>query len=137
MDLNDWSIKSNKPTGWTAFKIVMGARRWRCEYCRINFASFRGRKETFSFKRWKRRNPERVAEQGAAKPVDQPAIFVTSKHMSQAAGMDIPDAEPMPEEKAAQKRAEKRSILITPGDMSRAAGMEIPTGPSEDPPKSD
>jgi hypothetical protein len=129
MDLNDWSTKSNKPSGWTAFKIIMGARRWRCEYCRINFASFRGRREMFSFKRWRRRNPDRVAETQAAKPVDKPAIFVTPKHMSQAAGMEIPNAEPAPEEKSAPKRTERRSILITPRDMSRAAGMEIVSDP--------
>ena len=136
MDLNDWSPKSNTPSAWTAFKIVMGARRWRCEYCRINFASFRGRKEVFSFKRWSRRNPDRVAESGAAKPVDKPAIVVTSKHMSQAAGMEIHSQASAPDpgvEKETSRPPERRPILITPLDMSRAAGMEIPTGDPEAP----
>jgi hypothetical protein len=37
-----------------AVKIVFGANRYRCEYCRINFAGFRKRKEIFSFSRWKK-----------------------------------------------------------------------------------
>src|SRR2546421_11555 len=40
MDLNQWSGKTYTPHGWTAVKIFFGARRWRCEYCRLNFASF-------------------------------------------------------------------------------------------------
>jgi hypothetical protein len=130
LDLNDWSPKSNTPSAWTAFKIVMGARRWRCEYCRLNFASFRGRKEVFSFKRWSRLNPERVAEKGAAKRVEKPAIFVTSKDMSQAAGIEIPTPEPMAEERSAVT-ANRPAILITPRDMSLAAGTEIPDGPPD------
>lgn len=127
MDLNDWSPKSNTPSSWTAFKIVMGARRWRCEYCRINFASFRNRKEVFSFKRWRKRNPERMAE-GTEKQVDKQAIFVTPAHMSQAAGMEIPNQRPVEDTDA---MAERPAILITPRDMSVAAGMDIPDGPPE------
>jgi hypothetical protein len=74
MDLNGWTGKTyTNPPAWVAFKVMLGARKWRCEYCRLNFASFRRRKEVFSFKRWKRfvpqaeapYNPERPAEPGA------------------------------------------------------------------------
>ena len=54
MDLNGWSGKTFKPPLWMAFKVALGARKWRCEYCRLNFASFRARKEVFTFKRWKK-----------------------------------------------------------------------------------
>jgi hypothetical protein len=68
MDLNGWTGKTYEPTGWTAIKVALGAHRFRCEYCRINFASFRKRKEVFTFSRWRKLNPDLVAE----KPADSP-----------------------------------------------------------------
>jgi hypothetical protein len=59
MDLNGWTGKTyTNPPAWVAFKVLLGARKWRCEYCRLNFASFRRRKEVFTFKRWKRFVPQ-------------------------------------------------------------------------------
>jgi DNA-directed RNA polymerase subunit RPC12/RpoP len=52
MDLNGWTGKTYQPGFFMGLKIRLGAKRWRCEYCRINFASFRRRKEVFTFKRW-------------------------------------------------------------------------------------
>jgi hypothetical protein len=52
-------------------KLQLGAYKMRCEYCRYDFASFRKRKETFTFSRWKKRNPDRVAEKAAEQ--DAPA----------------------------------------------------------------
>ena len=55
MDLNGWTGKTYvDPPFWVALKVSFGAHRWRCEYCRLNFASFRPRKEVFTFKRWKK-----------------------------------------------------------------------------------
>lgn len=55
MDLNAWTGKTyTDPPTWVAFKVLLGAKRWRCEYCRLNFASFRKRKEVFTFSRWKK-----------------------------------------------------------------------------------
>jgi hypothetical protein len=55
MDLSAWTGKTyTDPPFRVAVKVVLGARKWRCEYCRLNFASFRKRKEVFSFKRWKK-----------------------------------------------------------------------------------
>jgi hypothetical protein len=55
MDLNVWTGKTfTDPPFRVAFKVGLGAGQWRCEYCRLNFASFRNRKEVFTFKRWKR-----------------------------------------------------------------------------------
>ena len=54
MDLNSWTGKTYMdPPFWIKLKVGLGARKWRCEYCRLNFASFRSRKEVFTFKRWK------------------------------------------------------------------------------------
>jgi DNA-directed RNA polymerase subunit RPC12/RpoP len=59
MDLNGWTGNTyTDPPAWVAFKVALGARKWRCEYCRLNFASFRRRKEVFTFKRWKRFVPQ-------------------------------------------------------------------------------
>jgi hypothetical protein len=54
MDLNAWTGKTYEPSFWMGLKIKFGAKRWRCEYCRSNFASFRARKEVFTFSRWKK-----------------------------------------------------------------------------------
>ncbi|HVW83998.1 MAG TPA: hypothetical protein VHB50_04940 [Bryobacteraceae bacterium] len=53
MDLNGWTGKTYEPPFFTGLKIFLGAKRLRCEYCRLNFASFRKRKEVFTFKRWR------------------------------------------------------------------------------------
>jgi hypothetical protein len=53
-DLNGWTGKTYEPPFWTAVKVKFGAHKWRCEYCRLNFASFRLRKEIFTFSRWKK-----------------------------------------------------------------------------------
>jgi hypothetical protein len=58
MDLNGWTGKTfTDPPLWVALKVSLGARKWRCEYCRLNFASFRGRRDVFTFKRWKKSQP--------------------------------------------------------------------------------
>jgi len=53
-DLNAWSGKTYEPPFWMGVKVSFGAHKWRCEYCRLNFASFRPRKEVFTFSRWKK-----------------------------------------------------------------------------------
>jgi hypothetical protein len=59
MDLNRWSGKTHvHPPVFVALKVSMGAHKWRCEYCRLNFAAFRKRKEVFSFRRWKKFVPQ-------------------------------------------------------------------------------
>jgi DNA-directed RNA polymerase subunit RPC12/RpoP len=41
MDLSSWSEEHYSARGWVAFKLYFGARRLRCDYCRVNFAGFR------------------------------------------------------------------------------------------------
>jgi hypothetical protein len=83
MDLNGWTGKTyTNPPFWVAFKVQLGARKWRCEYCRLNFASFRKRKEVFTFKRWKKLVPQAethdpetrtpAVEERASKPQEAP-----------------------------------------------------------------
>jgi len=54
MDLNRWTGRTYDPPLRVAIKTALGAKRWRCEYCRLNFASFRDRKEAFTLSRWKK-----------------------------------------------------------------------------------
>ncbi|MDX2151609.1 MAG: hypothetical protein SFV54_12800 [Bryobacteraceae bacterium] len=51
--LSSWNPKYYFPTGSVAFKVALGARRVRCDSCRVNFATFR-------FVR--RRNQQRAAQ---------------------------------------------------------------------------
>jgi hypothetical protein len=54
MDLNGWTGKTYHPPILTGLMVKFGAHRWRCEYCRLNFASWRPRKEIFTFSRWQK-----------------------------------------------------------------------------------
>jgi len=54
MDLNGWTGKTYDPPFVVGLKVRLGAHRWRCEYCRLNFASWRPRKEIFTFSRWQK-----------------------------------------------------------------------------------
>lgn len=54
MDLNTWREEHYQARGWKAFLLHFGGHRMRCEYCRLNFVSFRDRKERFTFHRWLR-----------------------------------------------------------------------------------
>ncbi len=71
MDLNTWSGKTHEPPFFTAVRIAFGAKRWRCEYCRLNFASFRRRKEVFTFGRWRNREAQ-MAEEKAKRQAASP-----------------------------------------------------------------
>ena len=63
MDLALWTLKDAHIGIFTALWLNLGAKPFRCEYCRENFVSFRLRHERFSFQRWTRmrRSEERSA----------------------------------------------------------------------------
>jgi hypothetical protein len=75
MDLNGWTGKTYRPPFWMGLKIRLGANRFRCEYCRFNFASFRRRSEAFTFKRWEKMNAGRARAEGRARMADLEAQF--------------------------------------------------------------
>jgi hypothetical protein len=52
MDLSRWSQKDVHVGAFAAMRLSLRAKPYRCEYCRLNFVSFRRRHERFSFKRW-------------------------------------------------------------------------------------
>ena len=47
MDLNGWTGKTYQPPLFMGLKVWLGAKKWRCEYCRLNFASL-GRARKYS-----------------------------------------------------------------------------------------
>jgi DNA-directed RNA polymerase subunit RPC12/RpoP len=65
MDLNTWNEVKYPSTAWQRFRISLGGKPYRCEYCRCNFVSFRRRKERFSFHRWRKLKADRVPRGGA------------------------------------------------------------------------
>lgn len=67
MDLAEWRGITFEPPFWTTLKLTLGAHRWRCEYCRINFASFRKRREVFTFGRWQKLNSGQAVVEGRAR----------------------------------------------------------------------
>ncbi len=46
-DLTTWDLRHYRATGWMRLRILLGAKRWRCEVCRCNFVSLRPRKEKY------------------------------------------------------------------------------------------
>lgn len=43
-ELTTWSDGQTQVPLWTRVKTLLGAKRYRCNICRLNFASFRSRK---------------------------------------------------------------------------------------------
>ena len=54
MDLSLWDEKDWHVGTFMSLQLRMGAKPYRCEYCRVNFVSFRLRHERFSFNRWQK-----------------------------------------------------------------------------------
>jgi hypothetical protein len=46
-DLATWSEEDYRAPAFQNLRIAFGAHRFRCEYCRVNFTSFRPRLERY------------------------------------------------------------------------------------------
>jgi len=68
MDLSRWSVDRIPAPAYVLLALKLGAKAYRCEYCRCNFTSLRPRKERFSFHRWKKVESARRA------PVERPPL---------------------------------------------------------------
>jgi hypothetical protein len=55
-DLSRWSRNDYHASFLTDLLLRLGANPYRCEYCRVNFTSFRKRKERYVPKRRKHRD---------------------------------------------------------------------------------
>ena len=51
MDLRRWSPKDYVIPAGTKLLLALGGKPYRCEYCRLNFVSFRKRKERYRGRR--------------------------------------------------------------------------------------
>ena len=54
-DLSRWNLEHYIVPFTTRFKLNLGAQPFRCETCRCNFASFRPRRERFSWRKHRER----------------------------------------------------------------------------------
>jgi hypothetical protein len=66
-ELTKWNQHYYNPPRWTRWLLRLGATAHRCEACRCNFASFKSRKESFSWRHQIRAEPvPRSSEQADA-----------------------------------------------------------------------
>lgn len=93
MDLNQWTGKNYEPPFFTGLMCSLGANRWRCEYCRINFASFRKRKEVFTFKRWRNMNTGDAVAQGRARLAGMELKAQEAREIAEAEALAVAKAE--------------------------------------------
>jgi len=84
MDLNQWTGKNYIPPFLTGLAVKFGANRWRCEYCRINFASFRKRKEVFTFSRWRNMKSGGAVAEGRARLAEIEAKALEAREQAEA-----------------------------------------------------
>jgi hypothetical protein len=111
MDLNQWTGKNYEPPFLTGLMVTFGANRWRCEYCRINFGSFRKRKEVFTFKRWKNLKSGDAVAQGRARLAEMEAKAVEARESAEVAALA-----------AARTEAEAESPTETEAEAERRMG---------------
>ncbi|MCU1329549.1 MAG: hypothetical protein JWN34_4919 [Bryobacterales bacterium] len=93
MDLNCWSGKTHIPSAWASVKLALGAKRWRCEYCRINFASFRPRSEVFTFSRWQKLKVGDAVAEGRARlaEIETKSLMAREAQKSRARTAEAPE----------------------------------------------
>ena len=48
MDLSRWNKEDYRVSFFRSLLLNLGANPYRCEYCRVNFVSFRKRKERYN-----------------------------------------------------------------------------------------
>ncbi len=65
-DLSRWNLEHYIVPFTTRFKLNLGAQPFRCETCRCNFASFRPRRERFSWRKHRERGLAAAAARALA-----------------------------------------------------------------------
>lgn len=71
-ELSRWDESRYNPPFSTIFWLRLGAKPYRCEFCRCNFASFRARKQRYDPSRHRRpRTPESAAGEPGQSAVRQ------------------------------------------------------------------
>lgn len=114
MDLNKWQPKHFESSLWVKLKASLGAGRWRCEYCRINFASFRWRKEVFTFKRWSNRSSDSAVADGRARIAELEAKVNEQRERDEALHLATVKAEFEEQALLEQQEAAERHLSENP-----------------------
>ncbi len=65
LDLTSWSEEHYIVPWNIRLKLALGAKKYRCEVCRCNFASFRRLKERFSFCRYQKKEKPLETKSGS------------------------------------------------------------------------
>jgi hypothetical protein len=73
MDLSRWTPADYRISATTWLLLALGGQPYRCEYCRVNFVSFRKRKERYRARRRKQ------ASATPESPDRQPEIVFTTE----------------------------------------------------------
>ena len=124
MDLNSWTGNTYTPEYiWVGFKLQFGALRWRCEYCRLNFSSFRKRKEVFTFSRWQKLGFFEVAEHVADKSPQEGQVERRAGDRRKASGSD---ASNLPPGQMERRKSERRKSAGE--DQSNGKSMGATSG---------
>jgi len=82
MDLNTWSLEEHRASIGQMLLLRMGARPYRCEYCRINFVSFRERLAKFGLRRWRARKGD--AETAPTDSAEPPSAGNSNQEVGQS-----------------------------------------------------
>lgn len=68
MDLSRWNKNDYRVSFFTSLALSLGGNPYRCEYCRVNFVSFRKRKERYDPRRRKQKRKHGESAAGARQP---------------------------------------------------------------------
>jgi hypothetical protein len=68
MDLSRWNKNDYRVSFFTSLALSLGGNPYRCEYCRVNFVSFRKRKERYDPQRRKQKRKHGESAGGARQP---------------------------------------------------------------------
>ncbi len=68
LDLSRWSLEDYHVSFFSSLLLNLGANPYRCEYCRVNFVSFRKRKERYKPQRRKEQRKHGHQQEPAGEP---------------------------------------------------------------------
>jgi hypothetical protein len=61
-ELTRWSEPYSRVSRWTRWKVKLGAAAYRCEFCRVNLASFRRAEHLYTYREYEEMRRQLVAD---------------------------------------------------------------------------
>ena len=86
-ELTRWAVHRYNSPRWTRFLLRLGATAHRCEVCRCNFASFKPRRENFS---WSHQIRVEAGSSAAEAADPQPALLTGQTPPVEGSGEQMP-----------------------------------------------